>query len=289
MKNLVIDTDMGVDDIITICLLLKNSAINVQAISTVQGVANLNAGTKNLARILTFIGKTNIPIYKGSIPLAQKVNFPKIDRQRANNLTLLKDIPIPKTPSKKVVIKKINFRLNSPVSLLCLGPLTNIAQTIKNNARFIKELIIMGGAVFSRGNVSPDYFTEYNFALDPTAAKFVFNSGLPITLISTDTTKQVPAKNKFFLQQIRAKKPLTPMGEIIQSIILNNARDFIDFYDPLAATVLINPKIVSGSQKINLTILTNGQTIGRLNPKSSIKLITQINQEVFYRYLISSI
>lgn len=289
MKNIIIDTDMGVDDIIAICLLLKNPAINIQALSTIQGVADLDKGTQNLARILTFIGKTNIPIYKGSILSAQKVNFPKIDQLRANNLTLLKDITIPKIPSKKVVMKKLVPQLNSRASLLCLGPLTNIARAIKNNYRFIQELIIMGGAVFSHGNVSPDYTTEYNFALDPPAAKFIFNSGLPITLIATDTTKQAPAKDKVFLKQVLATNPQTPNGQIIKAIIVNNRRDFIDFYDPLAAAILINPEIASGSQKINMTILPNGQTIGQLNPKSNIKLITQIDREIFYRYLISSI
>lgn len=289
MKNIIIDTDMGVDDIIAICLLLKNPAINIRAISTIQGVTSLDKGTQNLARILTFLKQTNIPIYQG-LPLPkQKVNFPRIDRQRANNLILLNNIPLPKLPAKKISINKFGYRLNSPASLLCLGPLTNVVQIIKNNSLFIKELIIMGGAVFSRGNVSPDYFTEYNFALDPTAAQFIFNSGLPITLVATDTTKLAPAKDKLFLNKVLATNPQTPNGKIVKAIIVNNRQDFIDFYDPLAAAILINPKIAMRSKKINLTILPNGQTIGQLNPKSNIKLITQINQNVFYRFLVSSI
>lgn len=288
MKNIIIDTDMGVDDIIAINLLLQNPAVNIQAISTIRGVTDLDKGINNLARILTFIGKTNILIYQGFNPDKQKIDFPKIDRQRANNLTLLKNISLPKFPTKKLIINKFNYQLNSPVSLLCLGPLTNIANIIKN-PKNIREIIIMGGAVFKLGNIPPDYLCEYNIALDPIAAKIVFSSGLPITLVATDATKQAPAANKQFLKQLLSAKPQSREGEIIKNIIINNRRDFIDFYDPLAAAILAKSNIISNAQKINLTVTPSGQTIGRLNPKGNIDLITKINRQVFYRYLISSI
>jgi len=288
MKNILIDTDMGVDDIIAISLLLNNPNINIKGISTVRGVADLDTGAKNLARLLTFIGKTGVPIYQGFSPNKQKVDFPKIDRQRANNLTLLKNISLPKFPAKKVIIRKFNYQLNSPVSLLCLGPLTNIANIIKN-PKNIREIIIMGGAVFKPGNIPPDYLCEYNIALDPIAAKIIFSSGLPITLVATDTTKQAPTVNKQFLKKVLAAKPQTPEGKIIKTIIINNRRDFIDFYDPLAAAILVNPKLISSSKKINLTITSDGQTIGQLNKAGNINLVTKIDKQLFYQLLINSI
>lgn len=292
MKNIIIDTDMGVDDIIAINLLLNNPKINVKAISTVKGVADLNTGTQNLARLLTWLGKITIPIYKGFKPPKQKVDFPKIDRQRANNLALLKTLSLPKFPSKKICIRKLNNYLSCPTSLLCLGPLTNIAKIIKNSTNFnknIKEIIIMGGAVFKPGNIPPNYLCEYNIALDPTAAKIVFASGLPITLVSTDTTKQAPAKNKEFIRLVLSTSPQTKTGEIIKTIIINNRRDFIDFYDPLAAAILVNPKLVTASKKINLTIISDGQTIGQFNENGNINLVTKINKQAFYKLLINSI
>ena len=156
MKNIIIDTDMGVDDIVAISLLLNKPAINIKAISTVRGVADLDRGTNNLARLLTFVGRTDLPIYQGFSPAKQKIDFPKIDRRRANNLTLLKNISLPKLPSKKVIIKKFNYKLDSPVSLLCLGPLTNIAKAIQGKSN-INEIVIMGGAVFKPGNIPPDF------------------------------------------------------------------------------------------------------------------------------------
>jgi len=288
MKNIIIDTDMGNDDLIAISLLLNKPAINIKAISTVRGVADLDRGTNNLARLLTFVGRTDLPIYQGFSPAKQKIDFPKIDRRRANNLTLLKNISLPKLPSKKVIIKKFNYRLDSPVSLLCLGPLTNIAKAIQGKSN-INEIVIMGGAVFKPGNIPPDFLCEYNIALDPVAAKTVFSSNLPITLVATDTAKQAPAANKQFLKQVLSTKPRTRKGKIIKSIIVNNRRDFIDFYDPLAAAILAKSSIITGTKKIKLSVTRNGQTNGQLNNKGNINLVTKINRLAFYRFLVSSI
>jgi len=288
MKNIIIDTDMGVDDIVAISLMLNKPAINIKAISTVRGVADLDRGTNNLARLLTFVGRTDLPIYQGFSPAKQKIDFPKIDRRRANNLTLLKNISLPKLPSKKVIIKKFNYKLDSPVSLLCLGPLTNIAKAIQGKSN-INEIVIMGGAVFKPGNIPPDFLCEYNIALDPVAAKTVFSSNLPITLVATDTAKQAPAANKQFLKQVLSTKPRTRKGKIIKSIIVNNRRDFIDFYDPLAAAILAKSSIITGTKKIKLSVTRNGQTNGQLNNKGNINLVTKINRLAFYRFLVSSI
>jgi len=288
MKNIIIDTDMGNDDLIAISLLLNKPAINIKAISTVRGVADLDRGTNNLARLLTFVGRTDLPIYQGFSPAKQKIDFPKIDRRRANNLTLLKNISLPKLPSKKVIIKKFNYKLDSPVSLLCLGPLTNIAKAIQGKSN-INEIVIMGGAVFKPGNIPPDFLCEYNIALDPVAAKTVFSSNLPITLVATDTAKQAPAANKQFLKQVLSTKPRTRKGKIIKSIIVNNRRDFIDFYDPLAAAILAKSSIITGTKKIKLSVTRNGQTNGQLNNKGNINLVTKINRLAFYRFLVSSI
>ncbi len=289
MKNIIIDTDMGVDDIIAICLLLNNPTVKIKAINTVRGVVDLNAGTKNLARILTWLGKTSMPIYKGFNPNKQKVDFPKIDRVRAQNLTFLKDLSISKGPSKKFRIEKLTTNISRRTSLLCLGSLTNIAKIIKKSIQNIQETFIMGGAVFSPGNVSPDWLTEYNITLDPRAAEFVFSSGLPITLISTDATKQVPAKDKQFLGQILATKPKTNIGKIIKAIIINNHRDFLYFYDPLAAAILIDSKIILSQKKINVTVTRNGQTVGKFSKNGTVNLVTKIDKERFYQFLIASI
>lgn len=299
MKPIIIDTDMGNDDIIAICMLLLSKKFSVKAISVVNGVASTNAGTKNLAKILAFIGRTDIPIISGAQQalLEKKAAFPLIDRQRANSLSLLSELNIPQFSLTRMPItnsldslSRIIF--NQKPTILCLGPLTNIAKAIQRRSNFgdyINEIVVMGGAVFSPGNVSPTWLTEYNIALDPLAAKIVFSSDLPITLVATDATKQVPATNKQFLEQVLSTKPQTATGKIIKTIVINNRRDFIDFYDPLAAAILVNPKIISCTKKINLTIAPDGQTIGQLNTKGNVNLVTKIDKQSFYRFLINSI
>lgn len=291
-KNIIIDTDMGVDDILAINLLFNKPSINIKAFSTVKGVANLSTGTKNLARILTFSGKVKLPIYQGYCLPKQKINFPIIDRQRANNLTLLKNISLPSKSINKIYINQLIKNLPIPSTLLCLGPLTNLAALINKKPKItnnLKKIIIMGGAVFSPGNIPPSKRSEYNIALDPQAAQTVFSSGLPITLVAIDATRQVSAKNKLFIKQILTKKPQTNSGKIIQAIILNNKNDFINFYDPLASAILLDNRIVLKTVNVNITVKADGQTIGKINPKGKISLITKVNKKAFYQLIIRAV
>ncbi len=293
MTPIIIDTDMGVDDILAISLLLSNPNLTIKAISTVKGVADRSRGTNNLARILTYINREDIPIYQGNNYPQQRINFPVIDRQRANDLTLLKNLPIPKNPSNKISIKKLDKAFVStkefPTSLLCLGPLTNVARMIKIIPNFIDQIFIMGGAVFKPGNIPPDYASEYNISLDPVSAKVVFSSKIPLILIATDATSQASAKDRKFLNKVKSAKPQTPFGKIIKAIILNNKTDFLNFYDPLAAQILQNPSIITQTQGVNITVTDKGQTIGKISPESSLKLVTKIDKKLFYQSVLKSI
>lgn len=284
-QRIIIDTDMGVDDILAIALALNSPSIEIEAISVTSGVAELNQGANNLIRLLSYFDRLDIPVYKGFDATYSKVSFPNIDRKRANKLTLLKSLSIPKKRPTAINLKRLNFlKVNPNTKLLCLAPLTNIANIANNN-----PLLIMGGAVFKPGNVPPTYKLEFNIAIDPQAAQVIFNKNGPIILIATDATSQVPAKNKSFIVKVEKTPAITPLGKVIKAIILENQTDFLDFYDPLAAAILIDKKIISKSMPIDLDISPSGQTLGEIVTKSNISLVTEINQNIFYQTLINAI
>ena len=77
------------------------------------------------------------------------------------------------------------------ITLCALGPLTNIAMALVKApevAGKVRELVVMGGACFELGNVTPA--AEFNIHVDPHAAAIVFDSGIPITMIPLDVTHQ---------------------------------------------------------------------------------------------------
>jgi len=300
MKPIIIDTDMGYDDIIAIGLLLLSNKFRIKAISVVNGVASLTPGVNNLARILSFTNTLNIPLFKGkSRPFKDnwKASFPKIDIRRANNLTLLSKLAIPnKTQPIKIynsLNKMISLIVNSSqkITLICLGPLMNMAYLInKYRNKFtsqINEIILLGGAVKVSGIVPPLNIAEYNIYLDPEAADIVFKSKVPITVVPIDATKQVPAKREISMNKTASNK----ISQIMKEIIENNNRDFDSFYDPLVAGILINPQIIKESIFGRIQVVKKGQNRGQTklikDTTSNIRIITKINSKLFYQTLLS--
>ena len=289
---LYIDTDMGLDDIIAICMLAQSGMFDIRGVSAVNGVATVSRGVKNATRILTAIGIT-CPIYVGANQTQQQSTrqFPKLDRQRANNLTLLDGISLPTRGNNQIrpladFVQGIS-RNPLPAILLAIGPLTNVARMLENSKvrKNISSLYIMGGAINCRGNVSPRWISEYNIRLDPKAAQRVFKLPVSTVLVPMDATTQVPAVLKCPNNQSK-----TITGTIIKTIIQNNASDFNYFYDPLVAATLIDPSLVRNYKGTALTVQTSGPTVGKVMSISTsdkqVKVVTSINTSRFYQLLI---
>ena len=305
-KNIFIDTDAGLDDIIAICMLILSDKFTIRGISVVNGVASVKRGTTNIARLLNYLDK-QIPIYSGINQQKQKSSkqFPSQDRKRVNQLSPL-TIKLPARSQTIQDIKQITDvfeRIKNPLPIFCVGPLSNIASLIKKDSikGKIERLVIMGGSVFEKGNVKPSFQTEYNIRLDPQAAKTVFTSTIPKVLIPLDAVSYAPAllKNntkekpafllKNFLEWLRTFTLSTKAAKIIQDIILNNIDDFSYFYDPLAAAILINPNIVKKTVQGNSIVSTSKRTFGKLSfyqkKGSNTKIVMSIDSSKFYKLL----
>lgn len=310
MKQILyIDTDAGVDDIVAICMVLRSRRYAVRGISIVNGVASVENGLRVIARILAYLGMDTIPLFRGINQVQQNssIQFPVIDRSRATSFTLLPDIPrISKEPrvDNLKALQACIRKETKPVTILCLGPLSNIALIIKKKSvrRAIGQLVIMGGAVNIPGIVPPRNIAEYNFRLDPVSAREVLEFGIPITLIPIDATKQVPALIstasrmskeilRRFMKQIVNSRPVCARGKIIRSIILNNSGDFQNFYDPLAAAVLLNRSVISSWSSYQLSVSTRKMTYGKvlIQKKEGPILVPDIVRiKNFYTLLIQS-
>lgn len=299
MNKLVIDTDMGNDDMMAISILIANK-INLFGITTVFGVARNDIGYKNIHRLLKYLGKENIPTAKGaSIALVEKTaDFPRHDCLRAENFVLLSNLNIPEEETsfntKDTAVNFISdFLTKENIDILALGPLTNIANLINKNRSLalqkINRIYIMGGGV-GVGNVSPLKFAEYNIWLDPEAASVVFGSGIPITMVGINATNCVPA-TKEFENKVRVTNPLTPESRIIKEIIINNDNDLDVYYDPLTAAILVDPTIVTQSLNCGIGIELNGErrgetVISNSNPQI-VSVIYQASDQKFYNHVLN--
>ena len=186
--------------------------------------------------------------------------------------------------TEKTVDNTLNFIINKimedpgEITLVAVGPLTNIAVAITLEPRIIeevKEVIIMGGAVTVAGNITSE--AEFNIYTDPEAAKIVFNSGMPITLVGLDVTMKTLLKEEHLNQILEVNTPITRFLEKIVKHYMRFYKEIVNvdgcgLHDPLAVGVAIDRTLVM-SRPIFVDVetkgeITYGETIGDLRPGS---------------------
>jgi inosine-uridine nucleoside N-ribohydrolase len=302
-QKIIIDTDSGMDDIIAIAMIISSKKFDIVGMTTIRGLATPIVGKKNLTKILNFIN-SKIEIVSGSkLPLDKKrlnCSFPTIDKINSSKLLCLNDLLVQtKTQNQNYSASEFLFQKvksdKDKITILCLGPLTNIAKAIQKYkqefSQKIGKIMIMGGAVFTLGNVPPSRKAEYNIFLDPEAADIIFSSGIPIILVSIDATKFVPAREEL-KDRIESVETKEKCGKIIKNIILANKNDFNYFYDPLAAGILIDPEIALETITTGIEISKNPSSIGQTcttQKNINVNVVTKVDTQKFINLLFKTI
>ncbi len=197
MEQVIIDCDPGHDDAIAIFMAAAaRDEIELLGLTTVAGNIDLPQATRNARRICEIAGLADLPVHAGCArPLVNR-HFDASDYHGATGLDGLADeLVAPAAPEGRHAVDFIIDTLraaSSPVTLLCLAPLTNLAVAIVKAPEIIaniSEVIFMGGARRAGGNVTP--CATFNLVCDPHAGHVVADSGVNLTLVSLDATSQV--------------------------------------------------------------------------------------------------
>jgi inosine-uridine nucleoside N-ribohydrolase len=302
---LIIDTDMAHDDAMAIAYLLRRDDVEVQAITvTGTGMARLEAGTQNALGLLTLAGQDDVVVAQGGdTPLAgDNPSFiPEAWRDDADTLLGVALPPSSLTASSVPAPTLLREKIRSspePVTLVALGPLTNVAQAIMDEPTIIDgigRIYIMGGAVDVAGNVQyggdeTNPYAEWNIFLDPTAARIVLESGAQITLVPLDATGFVPGTVAY--AQRMAAEARTPEATFVASLLAELERaqaldDWFDFWDALAAVISTEPTpatLATLEQRAIQVITADGIESGRTMPDSAgttIDVATTANAAAF--------
>ncbi len=266
----IIDTDMGPDDVMAISLILAHREIPVDAITVVNGIAHVKPGASNARQLVQASGRTGIPVFEGSTrPLQFTREFPAAWRAPADR-PLANSTPTPAVTEHADAWLHRRFRdAAHPVRILALGPLTNIAVALASaNPKAVEEIVIMGGAFHVPGNLplkdNGNPVAEGNFLLDPEAAARVFRSGIPLRIVPLDATNRVPIDAAFSARfKASAKGPLAGLV----NRVLDNAREEIAHgelyaWDPLAAAALLDPSVLTWTPA-HVSLRTSGPDTGR--------------------------
>lgn len=260
--KVIIDTDPGHDDAMALMLACKSPELEVLAVTTVAGNSTIENTTRNARFILDFIGRNDIPVFSGaSKPLARdliqavvhgKSGLEGIDPTNASNLT---------GDAVERMLEIIHSNPNE-ITLVTLGPLTNIAQAIQKDPRVmsqLKQIVSMGGAIDAPGNMNR--VAEFNIFVDPEAADIVMRFQVPKVLVTLDACNQVQMQLEDFRRV--ANVPLRGLLErMIVPYIENIGNDTgikaALMYDPLTVFFLLQPESCRTSD-CNVQIETKGE------------------------------
>jgi inosine-uridine nucleoside N-ribohydrolase len=275
---LIIDTDAGSDDLMAISFLMAHPSVRIEAITIANGLAHVDAGARNLARLAELGGRKDTLVFAGrSTPLQGNAEFPAEWRKISDDLPGVTLPAASRPPQNRGAADYLVDRLRDsrhPVRILALGPLTNLAEALKRDpsiAGSIQEIVIMGGAVRVPGNLADGGFlktenktAEWNIYVDPLAAGIVFRSGIPIRLIPLDATNKVPI-HVDFLRDFRSEAK-SPLAKVVVQILEADKKSIEDGYffawDPLAAVALLHPAVVKTS-RLHLDVLQDPPQEGR--------------------------
>ncbi|KRS14398.1 nucleoside hydrolase [Roseovarius atlanticus] len=276
VRKIIIDTDPGQDDAVAILLALASpDEVEVLGITCVAGNVPLDLTTRNARMVCELAGRRDIKVYAGcDRPLDRDL----VTAEHVHGKTGLDgpDLPEPTMPVEDThavdfIIETLRQESAGTVTLVPIGPLTNIATAFRKApdiTRNVREIVLMGGAYFEVGNITPA--AEFNIHVDPQAAEVVFRSGAPIVVMPLDVT------HKALVTRVR-NDAFRAIGNRV-GVAVAEMTDFFERYDrekygsdgaplhdPCTIAYLIRPELFSG-RKINVEIetrseLTMGMTV----------------------------
>lgn len=267
-QKIIIDTDPGQDDAVAILLALASPEIEVLGVVAVAGNVPLALTEVNARKIVELAGRTEVPVFAGcDRPLAR----PLVTAEHVHGKTGLDgiDLPAPGLPLQaqhgvEFIIEALRREAAGSVTLVPIGPLTNIAEAFRRAPDIIgrvQRIVLMGGAYFEVGNITPA--AEFNIYVDPEAASEVFASGVPIVMMPLDVTHRA-LTSRDWVEAMRALPGRC--GPAVASWT-----DFFERYDrekygssgaplhdPCTIAWLIRPELFQG-REINVEIETEGR------------------------------
>ena len=185
---IVLDCDPGHDDAIALLLALASPELEVRAVTTVAGNQTLDKTTRNALRVLELAGRTNIPVAAGADRPLVRAQWTAAYVHGETGLDG-PDLPPPTTaPVEQHAVDVLAAELGPGVTLVATGPLTNVALLLALHPETRPDRIVLMGGAIGEGNVTPA--AEFNIWVDPEAAKRVFDSGIPLTMVGLDVTHQ---------------------------------------------------------------------------------------------------
>lgn len=272
--DLIIDTDPGADDVVALLLALASpEQLNVLAITTVAGNVRLDKTSRNARLAREWAGREEVPVYAGAPkPLVRT----PIYAENIHGKEGLSGVTVHEPKKGLAEGSAVNYLIDTlkqakphSITIAMLGPQTNLALALIQEPEIvqgIKEVVIMGGAHFNGGNITP--VAEFNLFADPQAAEVVLKSGVKLTYLPLDVTHKILTSDAR-LKQIAAlnNNASKIVGDILNEYIKGDMEHYGipggPVHDATVVAYLLKPELFTG-RSVNVVVDSReGPTFGQ--------------------------
>lgn len=302
-----IDTDTASDDAVALIIALQHPDVDVVGIGVVAGNVPLEMGVQN-ALYTAELCRSSVPVYRGaSRPLVRELataqNVHGNDGMGDIGLLLRGRIPADGHASEALIAAANTYA--GELTLVTLGPLTNIAQALQRDPTLPKKIarcVVMGAAADHVGNVTP--VAEFNMWCDPHAVEVVLASGMNLEFVGWDISRNYAAISPAQAREFRAiGTPLAEFSVDIQRVVAEFCAtethiDGFDLPDPIAMAYAINGNIATECRDLYLMVETQSphtlgmvvmDTLGVLHQVPNARVVTRADSELFLSMLIDAV
>jgi pyrimidine-specific ribonucleoside hydrolase len=301
---IILDVDPGHDDAVAIMLACGAPELDLLAVTTVAGNVPLEKTTRNALRVLSLVGRPDVPVAAGAAaPLAR----PLRTAEDIHGESGLEGPEIPEAsfePDERGATRLMADAVREspdPVTLVPVGPLTNVALFLREYPELrarIARISLMGGSI-GLGNTTPA--AEFNVFVDPEAAREVFESGLPITMSGLDVTHQAGAGPA---ERERLRR-LGRVGGVVAELLEFFAATYESIYgfdapplhDAVAVAAVLEPRLLeTRPMRVDVECeseLTRGETVcdvyGVTGRRPNAEVGVRLDREGFFDLLYRSL
>ncbi|MGY3296451.1 purine nucleosidase [Pseudomonas sp. TE6288] len=273
-RDLIIDTDPGADDVVALLLAMASpEELKIRAITTVAGNVRLEKTSRNARLAREWAGREEIPVYAGAGRPMVRTPIYAANVHGEEGLTGVQ-VHEPKKPlaqgnAVQYLIDTLSAAEPHSITVAMLGPQTNLALALIQKPEIvngIKEVVLMGGAHFNGGNITPA--AEFNLFADPHAAEVVLASGVKLTYLPLDVTHKV-------LTSDARLKQLAAVNNNASKLVVDILNAYIKFdmdnygmpggpvHDASVIAYLLKPELFKGRQVHMVVDSREGPTFGQ--------------------------
>jgi inosine-uridine nucleoside N-ribohydrolase len=195
----IIDTDAGIDDAVALALAARSPELEMVAVTTTYGNAPLEATTRNTRELLRLVGRERVPIYPGA---AKPLTRPLVTAPETHGMSGVGFAPVSSPSSADGTsnprsLAEVLYTVSKPVTLITLGPLTNLALALQRDPEVVTNKVErhlgMFGNIAERGNTNR--WADFNAWSDPEAVQLVLEAGLGTEMVGLDVTRRMALRS----------------------------------------------------------------------------------------------